>query len=68
MDIGYVFEHTKLGFCWWDLLGAIVLAFVVIFFIVRTNQMKKKQKQLEEQLSDLYMEDTLGADGSGIPM
>ena len=67
MDAGYLFEHTSLGFCWWDLLGVIVLAFVIVYTIVRTSQMKKKQKELEEKLSDLYTKDTIGAEGS-MPM
>lgn len=57
--MAYLLEHTKLGFCWWDLLALLVLLTVVIVYLVRRHNLKKEQKDLEDQLSDLYAEDSV---------
>lgn len=60
--MAYLFEHTRFGFCWWDLLALIILLVVVIAFAVRHHKIKEEQKELEDQLSDLYAQDTMNAD------
>ena len=57
--MAYLLEHTKLGFCWWDLLALHKLLAVVIVYLVRRYNLKKEQKDLEDQLSDLYAEDSV---------
>ena len=57
--MAYLLEHTKLGFCWWDLLALLILLAVVIVYLVRCHNLKKEQKDLEDQLSDLYAEDSV---------
>ena len=57
--MAYFLEHTKLGFCWWDLLALLILLAVVIVYLVRRHNLKKEQKDLEDQLSDLYAEDSV---------
>ena len=57
--MAYLLEHTKLGFCWWDLLALLILLAVVIVYLVRHHNLKKEQKDLEDQLSDLYAEDSV---------
>lgn len=57
--MAYLFEHTKLGFCWWDLLALIILLAVIIVYLVRRHNLKKEQKDLEDQLADLYAEDSI---------
>lgn len=57
--MAYLLEHTKLGFCWWDLLALLILLAVVIVYLVRRHNLKKEQKNLEDQLSDLYAEDSV---------
>ena len=57
--MAYLLEHTKLGFCWWDLLALFILLAVVIVYLVRRHNLKKEQKDLEDQLSDLYAEDSV---------
>ena len=57
--MAYLLEHTKLGFCWWDLLALLILMAVVIVYLVRRHNLKKEQKDLEDQLSDLYAEDSV---------
>ena len=57
--MAYLLEHTKLGFCWWDLLALPILLAVVIVYLVRRHNLKKEQKDLEDQLSDLYAEDSV---------
>ena len=57
--MAYLLEHTKLGFCWWDLLALIILLAEVIVYRVRRHNLKKEQKDLEDQLSDLYAEDSV---------
>ena len=57
--MAYLLEHTKLGFCWWDLLALLILLAVVIVYLVRRHNPQKEQKDLEDQLSDLYAEDSV---------
>lgn len=57
--MSYIFEHTTLGFCWWDLPALIVLLAVIIVFIVKRHDMKKEEKDLEDRLSELYAGDSV---------
>ena len=57
--MAYLLEHTKLGFCWWDLLALLILLAEVIVYLVRRHNLKKEPKDLEDQLSDLYAEDSV---------
>ena len=60
--MSYIFEHTRLGFCWWDLLALVILVIVVVAFAVKRSQLKDEQDELEDQLSELYAEDSVEAD------
>ena len=60
--MSYIFEHTRLGFCWWDLLALVILVIVVVAFAVKRSKLKDEQDELEEQLSELYAEDSVEAD------
>ena len=64
--MAYLLEHTKLGFCWWDLLALIILLAVVIVYLARRHDLKKEQKNLEDQLADLYAEDSVEEEGKGV--
>lgn len=55
--MSYIFEHTRLGFCWWDLLALVILVIVVVAFAVKRSKLKDEQDELEDQLSELYAED-----------
>lgn len=61
--MSYIFEHTVLGFCWWDLLAAIILIVVIAVFAWKHHDMKKQEKDLEDQLSELYANDTVEIEG-----
>ena len=60
--MSYIFEHTRLGFCWWDLLALVILVIVVVAFAVKRSKLKDEQDGLEDQLSELYAEDSVEAD------
>ena len=55
--MAYLFEHPKVGFCWVDLLALLILLAVIVVFGVRNRDLKKQQKDLEDQLDDLYSGD-----------
>ena len=57
--MSYLLEHTKVGFCWLDLLALIVLIVVVVFFVKKNTKLKDEQKDLEDQLSELYAQDSI---------
>lgn len=57
--MSYLLEHTKFGFCWLDLLALIVLIVVVVFFVKKNTKLKDEQKDLEDQLSELYAQDSI---------
>jgi hypothetical protein len=54
--MAYILEHTKLGFCWWDLAALVVLVAVVVIFAMKYVNMKTKQRDLENQVSEIYSE------------
>ena len=60
--MSYIFEHTRLGCCWWDLLALVILVIVVVAFAVKRSKLKDEQDELEDQLSELYAEDSVEAD------
>lgn len=60
--MSYVFEHSIFGFCWWDLPAAIVLIVVIVAFVWKHHDMKKEEKDLEDQISELYTDDTVKLD------
>ena len=51
--MSYVLEHTVLGFCWWDLPALIVLIMVAAAFVWKHHDMKKQEKDLEDQIAEL---------------
>ncbi len=55
--MSYILEHTRLGFCWWDLIALIILIVVAVIFVYKFLSMKKTQKDLEDQISEVYSED-----------
>lgn len=59
MNMSFLMEHTVLGFCWWDLIALIIVIAVIVFFVVKHNNMKNEESNLEDQLADLYAADTV---------
>ena len=59
--MSYILEHTILGFCWWDL----VLAGVAVYFFMKNRKRKEEEKDLEDQLSDLYADAAVEAERNG---
>lgn len=57
MNVSYIFEHTILGFCWWDLPALIILLAVLIFYVVKRRDMKKEEKELQDQLAEITAAD-----------
>ena len=55
--MSYILEHTRWGFCWWDLIALIILIVVAVIFAYKFMSMKKTQKDLEDQISEIYSED-----------
>ncbi len=63
--MAFVLSHSKLGFCWWDLVALVALVVVVGLFVIQHKKMKERAKQLEEEVSALYAADTLKAETPG---
>ena len=57
--MSYIIEHTRLGFCWLDIVALVVLLVVVIWFMVKRHDMKNEEKDLEDELSAIYAGDTV---------
>ena len=55
--MSYIFQHTVLGFCWWDIPAAIALIAVIVVFIVKHREAKRIEKDLEDEISELYTDD-----------
>ena len=60
--MSYILAHTTLGFCWWDIPALIVLIVVIAAFAVKHHNMKKEEKDLEDQLSEMYADDAIEVD------
>lgn len=60
--MAYLLEHTKFGFCMWDLIALIVLIVVIAAFAWKHHEMKRELKDLEDQISELYADDTVKMD------
>lgn len=60
--MSYILEHTTLGFCWWDLPAAIILILVIVVVAWKHHDMKQQERELEDQISALYANDTVPID------
>lgn len=49
----FIIEHTRIGFEIPELIALVFLIAVVVFFFVRSRQMKKSEEELEDQIKDL---------------
>ena len=58
----FIMQHTRLGFCWLDLVALVILIAVVTMFVVKRNKMKKTEKELQDQLSAMYADSVVGAE------
>ena len=57
--MSFILEHTRLGFCWLDLIALAVLLVVIGVFIYQHRKLKKQEKELREQLSVIYADKTV---------
>ncbi len=53
----FVLQHTRLGFCWLDLIALVVLIVVVCVFVQQRRKLKKTEEELQEQLSARYVDE-----------
>lgn len=60
--MAFLLEHTRLGFCWLDLIALAVLLVVIGVFIYQHRKLKKQEKELREQLSVIYADKTVEAE------
>ena len=57
--MAFLLQHTRLGFCWLDLIALAVLLVVIGVFIYQHRKLKKQEKELREQLSVIYADKTV---------
>ncbi len=57
--MSYIFEHTTLGFCWWDIPALIILIVVIVVFAWKHHDMKKQEKELEDKIAELNTDDAV---------
>lgn len=60
--MSFLLQHSRLGFCWWDLLALAILIIVVAITVIRIRKMKENKSELEDELSALYADDTMKLD------
>lgn len=60
--MSFVLQHTRLGFCWLDLIALAVLVLVIVIFVKKRRELIKEEKALEEQVSGLYANKALDAE------
>ena len=57
--MSFIFQHTRLGFCWLDLIALAILVVVIIVFVVQRRKLVQQEKDLEDQLSAKYAENVV---------
>ena len=57
--MAFVLQHTRLGFCWLDLVALVILLVVIGVYIHQHRKLKKMEKELKEQLSSVYADKTV---------
>lgn len=60
--MAFLLQHTRLGFCWLDLIALAVLLVVAGVFVWQHRKLKKQEKELQDQLSTVYAEKTVEDD------
>lgn len=60
--MAFLLQHTRLGFCWLDLIALAVLLVVIGVYIYQHRKLKKQEKELQEQLSVIYADKTVEAE------
>ena len=55
----YMFSHSVLGLCAWDLPALIVLIVMIVVFAVHRHKQKKRETEFEEQLADKLAQETV---------
>lgn len=51
--MAHLIEHTKVGFCLWDIPALLVVLLVVGVFVYNSIKLNKKKSGLEDQLEEL---------------
>lgn len=59
--MSFILEHTRLGFCWLDLIALAVLILVVVVFIRKRKALIQEEKELEEKVSGIYAQKAVDA-------
>ena len=57
--MSYVLQHTRLGFCWLDLIALAVLILAIVVFVVRRRQLIREEKRLEEEVSSIFAQEAV---------
>lgn len=60
----YLLDHTKIGFCELDIVALLILLILVAWYLIRRHGLQKQQKDLEDQLADLYAQDSMKEEAS----
>ena len=57
-------HHTTLGFCFLDIIAALILLAIIVLFIYKHKKLKDRKEELEEMLADKNADATM--DGQGL--
>ena len=60
--MAFLLQHTRLGFCWLDLIALAVLLVVIGVFVWQHRKLKKQEKDLQDRLSAVYADKTVEAE------
>lgn len=60
--MAFLLQHTRLGFCWLDLIALAVLLVVIGVFVYQHRKLKKQEKELQDRLSAVYADKTVEAE------
>lgn len=60
--MAFLLQHTRLGFCWLDLIALAVLLVVIGVFVWQHRKLKMQEKELQDRLSAVYADKTVEAE------
>ena len=62
--MSYILQHTRIGFCLWDLLALLALLVIVAVVLKRRKDYKDKKKELEDEISALDADKVIPAEAA----
>lgn len=62
--MSFILKHTTIAVDLWVILALILLIALIVFFLIRNHQMKKQEKELEDEIKEIQGQGDAGSSGN----